>query len=120
MTGGYPSSSYKSVEAISSYGTSLCTLPDLPDDRAYHTMDEHVLCGGELGKSSSSCYHYVAGLWTKYRRGLQNKRARHLSWMRQDGQLILIGGSDTMSKKTSEVVSSSGDQKQFALRYETK
>ena len=43
-----------------------------------------------------------------------------MSWRREDGEVILMGGSDSGSEKTTEVVSSSGAQKVFDLRYKTK
>jgi len=114
VVGGSPNKSKKSVEAITTDGTPLCTLPDLPDDRTGHTMDDHIMCGGYL--TQSSCLYYVAGKWTKYRNDLQIERANHVSWRRRDGEVLLIGGET--SKNTSEVVSSSGHQKGFNLKHE--
>ena len=114
VVGGYPTKNHKSVEAISSDGTPLCTLPDLPDERRQHTMDNHIMCGGY--GTQSSCLHYVAGKWVKYRNDLKSKRTAHVSWRRQDNDVILIGGES--SKKNSEVVSSSGHQKGFELQHE--
>ena len=79
-------------------------------------MDKNIICGGTYTRSS--CLHYVAGKWTKYRNDLKFKRYRHVSWRRQDGEVLLIGGGE--SKKTSEVVSSSGHQKGFNLQHEVK
>jgi len=107
-------SSTQSVEAITTDGTPLCTLPDLPDERYAHTMDNHIMCGG--GNTQSSCLHYVAGKWTKYRNDLQFERANHVSWRRQDREVIIMGGGN--GKKTSEVVSSSNHQKGFNLQHE--
>ena len=114
MVGGQQSD--KSVEAITTDGTPLCTLPDLPEKRYAHTMDNHIMCGGS--HTQSSCLHYVAGKWTKYRNDLKIKRHYHVSWRRQDGEVILMGGGGANSKKTSEVVSSSGHQKGFNLQHE--
>jgi len=107
-------SSTQSVEAITTDGTPLCTLPNLPDERYAHTMDNHIMCGG--GNTQSSCLHYVAGKWTKYRNDLKFKRTYHVSWRRQDREVILMGGGN--GQKTSEVVSSSGHQKGFNLQHE--
>ena len=74
------------------------------------------MCGGTSTKTS--CLYYVAGKWTKYRNDLMFERSYHVSWRRQDGEIILIGGAN--SKKTSEVVSSSGHQKGFNLQHEVK
>ena len=40
-----------------------------------------------------------------------------MSWMRPDGEVVLLGGDD--SKKTSEVVTASGKQTGFDLKYDT-
>ena len=119
MVGGYPTNSHKSVEALTKDGTPVCTLPDLPDDRAYHTLDDHIMCGGYY--SQSSCLYYVAGKWMQYRNELKINRTHHVSWRRPDGEVVLIGGNgdnSKNSKKTSEVVSSSGYQKGFNLQHE--
>ena len=111
-------STHKSVEAITTDGTPLCTLPDLSDERRRHTMDNHIICGGYNAQSAaqSSCHSFIAGEWTKYRNDLKTQRYNHVSWRRQDGEVILFGGQN--SKKTSEVVSSSGHQKGFNLQHE--
>ena len=112
--GGGTTKIHKSVEVITTDGTPLCTLPDLPDDRASHTVDNHILCGGSW--TQTSCLRYVAGKWTKYRNNLKFGRYWHVSWRRQDGNVMLIGGRQ--SNNTSEVVSSSGHQKGFGLQHE--
>ena len=119
VVGGYPTNSHKSVEALTKDGTPVCTLPNLPDDRAYHTLDDHIMCGGYY--SQSSCLYYVAGKWMQYRNELKINRTNHVSWRRPDGEVVLIGGNgdnSKNSKKTSEVVSSSGHQKGFNLQHE--
>merc|ERR1712131_357796 len=80
-------------------------------------MDNHIMCGGGPNSDTqSSCLHYVAGKWTKYRNDL--KWYYHVSWRRQDGEVIIMGGANENSKKTSEVVSSSGHQRGFNLQHE--
>ena len=79
-------------------------------------MDKNIICGGYY--TQSSCLHYVAGKWTKYRNDLNFKRYNHVSWRRQDGEVMLIGGESSKSKKTSEVVSSSGHQNGFNVQHE--
>ena len=77
VTGGYNKSYItKTVEAISLEGTPLCTLPDLPDERRRHTMDDDIMCGGYSTKTS--CLRYVAGEWTRFRRNLVNSRSNQL------------------------------------------
>ena len=114
VVGGHPSDSHSSVEAITTDGTPLCALPDLPDQRIFHTSDNHITCGGSY--TQTSCLHYVAGKWTKYRNDLMFKRYYHVSWRRPDGEVMLIGGEH--SKKTSEVVSNSGHQEGFNLKHD--
>ena len=46
ISGGGPTSSYKSVEVFLPSTGQHCTLPDLPAGRFYCTMDGMVLCGG--------------------------------------------------------------------------
>ena len=116
MVGGGPSESHKSVEAITTDGFPLCTLPDLPDQRYGHTMDNHIMCGGP--STGSSCLYYVAGKWTKYRNDLKFERYYHVSWRQPDGEVLLLGGEQSM--KTSEMVLSSGHQKGFNLQHEVR
>jgi len=118
VVGGWKEKTLKSVEAITTDGTPLCTLPDLPYEIRRHTMDDHIICGGYNDQSltQSSCHYFIAGEWTKYRNDLKTQRVNHVSWRRQDGEVILFGGLN--SKKTSEVVSSSGHQKAFNLQHE--
>ena len=63
VVGGYGSKPTKSVEAITTDETPLCTLPDLPDIRYRYTMENHILCGES--PKNSSCLYYVAGKWKK-------------------------------------------------------
>ena len=64
------------------------------------------MCGGYATKTS--CLHYVAGKWTRFRRNFVNSRSDHV---------VLLGGE--YSKKTSEVVTGSGKQTGFDLKYDT-
>ena len=53
----------QSVEVLKDDGTSLCTLPDLPDERTYHTQSGLVICGGY--RTMTSCYKFSSGVWTE-------------------------------------------------------
>ena len=47
----------RSVEALWSNGSSLCSLPDLPDDHYVHTQSGLVTCGGYSREGGeTSCY----------------------------------------------------------------
>ena len=61
ISGGGPSSSYKSVEVFVPSTGQHCTLPDLPAGRFYCTMDGMVLCGG--GDSDTSCTTLTDAGW---------------------------------------------------------
>ena len=118
MVGGYHGdmeADPRKVEALTTDGTPLCTLPDLPDDRISMTMDNNIMCGGYFTKSS--CLYFVDGEWTKYRIDLETERSGHVSWQRPDGEVILIGGEFEYVERTSEVVSSSGHRKGFTLQH---
>ena len=78
-------------------------------------MDGHIMCGGYGTKTS--CLHYVAGKWTRFRRNFVNSRSYHVSWMRPDGEVVLLGGEYSM--KTSEVVTASGEQRSYDLKHNT-
>ena len=96
MVGGYPN--LKSVEALTKDGTPLCTLPDLPDQKKFHTMDDNIMCGGYY--SQSSCLYYVSGKWMQYRNELKINRTHYVSWRRPDGEVVLIGGNGDNSKNS--------------------
>ena len=80
-----------------------------------------MLCGVYDWKDMNrckSCLKYEAGTWKKYEWSLLKGRARHVSWKRPDGKIQLMGG--LFSGTTSEVVSSSGSQPGFDLKYDTR
>ena len=114
MVGGSQSGRKQSVEAITTNGTPLFKLSDLPDHRATHTIDNNIMCGGS--HTTTSCLSFVAGKWTKYGNDLKTKRYHHVSWRKHDGNVVLIGGG--YGKNTSEMVSSSGNQKGFDLKHD--
>ena len=73
VTGGTPE--FTSVEALTSFGTPLCVLDYLPDNRSRYTMNEDMLCGGFYTKES--CLHYIAGGWTN-KQNLIEDRYQHI------------------------------------------
>ena len=111
----------KSVEAYRSDWTPLCSLPDLPDDRYWHTMNGDLSCGGGgTGGALNSCIHYGVGGWSKYSWNLQQQRYGAVSWRLPNGKGVqIMGGWSYGSEKTSEIVTSTGSQKGFGLEYET-
>jgi len=113
VTGGHQSST--SVEALRSDGTPLCSLPDLPEFRRWHTMDYNLLCGGTEERFGQTCLQYGEGGWTKLSWKLQERREEHISWRRPGGDIQLFGGEYS---DTSEIVTPSGSQKVFDLKYQ--
>jgi hypothetical protein len=113
LSGGYYAE--QSVEVfVPSTGLS-CSLPSLPYQRYYHTMDSLLICGGEY--SSTSCLSFTSGQWNKSHT-LEEQRYAHTSWQREDG-LVLIAG--TSSRYTSEIVGVAGGQEpSFAMQYSTR
>ena len=61
ISGGSPSSSYKSVEVFLPSTGQHCTLPDLPAKRSGHTMEEMVVCGG--GDNDTTCTTLTEAGW---------------------------------------------------------
>ena len=68
VTGGVPTNSVgTSVELLSSNGTRLCSLPNLPAPRHYHSQTALLSCGGGGSHSGErkSCVTFTGGHWKK-------------------------------------------------------
>ena len=63
ISGGEPSSSYKSVEVFVPSTGQHCTLPNLPAKRSHHTMEEMVVCGGYGSDTWTSCLSLTDDGW---------------------------------------------------------
>ena len=48
VTGGASEKAVISVEVLNNDGTPLCMLSDLPNERLLHTMNNDMLCGGNV------------------------------------------------------------------------
>ena len=42
-----------------------CQLPDLPDNRRRHTLENLVLCGGQLSDTGTSCLTLTGDGWER-------------------------------------------------------
>ena len=118
ISGGWPGSIVgRSVEVLSTTGSYLCSLPDLPESYSWHTQAGLVICGGQDSNTWSSCLTFSSGQWNKSQ-PLKYPRSRHISWMSQQG-LVLMGGNGTAgSLPTTEILSSDGQSTtSFSLRY---
>ena len=116
ITGGVPS--YRSVEVLRANGSYWCSLPDLPDDRYYHTQSGLVTCGGGSNSDTkTSCLTFSSGQWRTSHQ-LQHNRWYHSSWMSQHG-VVLMGGTGSLT--TTEILTEDGQSSpSFTLKYETR
>ena len=107
----------RSVEALLSNGSSLCSLPDLPYDYYYHTQSGLVTCGGGSSTLTEiSCYTFTNGIWTKSHT-LRHSRYYHSSWTSPMG-IVLMGGR--WSENTTELLTTEGiPTEHFSLKYST-
>ena len=104
----------RSVEALREDGSSLCTLPDLPNDYYRHTQSGLVTCGGYF--TTSSCIRLIDGKWSQSNT-LKHSRQYHTSWTSSIGTL-LMGGSG--SRTTTELLTDDGQSVElFPLQYNT-
>ena len=94
ITGG--SATPRSAEVYLPATGGSCRLPDLPDDRYYHTQDGALTCGGyDYGQDqATSCLKWSpdSGTWTPSH-SFTEERYIHVSWT-PDPSLgtYLIGG----------------------------
>ena len=94
----------KSVELLSSDGTKLCSLPDLPADKYHHSQTGLVTCGGGLTSSDQkSCYTFSAGRWKKTHT-LVRRRYGHTAFAFSQGVMLMGGAHDhgAISARTTE------------------
>ena len=93
VTAGYgdTESVKTSVELLSSNGTRLCSLPDLPAERFYHSQSGLLTCGGGPTDAKTSCVTFAGGSWKKSHT-LGKPRHDHTAWALPNGAVLLIGG----------------------------
>jgi len=118
VTGG--DGAYRDAEILFTNGTSLCSLPDMPQLKEWHTQSGLTTCGGYLSNINDalSCLKFVAGSWTTLTDSLLYPRFDHSSWVTPNGDIILIGGYE--SPNTTEIVYQNGTSiRSFDLMYET-
>ena len=108
VTGGNTVNKGKSVELLSSDGTKLCSLPDLPADRYHHSQTGLVTCGGGLTSSDQkSCYTFSAGRWKKTHT-LRQRRYGHTAYALPQGVMLMGGDAHGGFKKTTELLTDNG------------
>ena len=105
------------VEVISPSGNVSCSVPDLPQPRRGHTMNNNTVCGGFSGADTkTSCDQLTSAGWNKSHT-LKYRRSGHCSWEVEDG-IILLGGAN--SGTTSEIAKWDGTTEElFSMKYDT-
>ena len=95
-----------SVELVHTNGTRLCSLPNLPDYRYFHTQTGLTLCGSEKCEQCSipssptigtTCLTFFlrGGSWAwRQSHKLFYPRRFHSAWKSPQG-VVLLGGFDT-------------------------
>ena len=111
-----------SVELLNMNGTGICSMPPLPEARYDHSQTGPVICGGEAWKSSLACITFSTD-WKKTHtlagpKGMGDRK-EHVAWASPRG-VMLIGGSDPDSERTSEILTEDGHTTPgFTLDYRT-
>ena len=93
---------------LPSDGTS-CTLPPLPQTRQYHTVDNHLLCGGWGTDDSCLKWNPDTGTWEEYLT-LHVDRGYHVSWTPDNGIGTYLMGGFAQSSISSTLVKPDGTQ----------
>ena len=94
-----------SVELLSSNGTRLCSLPNLPEKKWQHSQTGVVACGGGTGSELKSCSTFADGRWKKSH-NLGTKRYGHIAWASPQG-VRLMGGVYSQ-RQTTELLNDNG------------
>jgi len=119
--GGPPDGTLEySVLLLDENGFEVCSLPNLPVERYWHTQDGLIACGGNGGVDARrSCHKFVDGDWVEIP-ALFFPRSIHSSWLMSNGDLMLIGGGDEESYLTTEIIfeDGMGISPSFNLEYE--
>jgi len=89
VTGG---SHLNSSEVLHSDGTSMCTLPPMPDIKFGHSQSAFTACGGGEKESKKICYTFREGRWETLNDQLELWPYEHASWMNENGDILLMGG----------------------------
>ena len=114
VTGGWTTTTLKSAELLDTNGSYLCTLPDIPGGRHYHTQNGLVSCGG--GWTAGTCSTFSNGTWvTTHSIGT---RIFHSSWTSPQG-VLLMGGSGSSRTTTDLLTENGGTTPGFGLNYKT-
>jgi len=108
-----------SADLISTNGTEICGLSQMPHYKYYHTQSGLTACGGYgSDPEGQSCLKFQSGSWTTLTDNLVFERRYHSSWITPDGDILLIGGFHNAT--TTEIVYQNGTSiRSFDLTYDT-
>ena len=118
MTGGVGTET--SAEVLFTNGSSICELPQMSQSKYDHSQSGLIACGGSYEiDTMRSCIKFEDGSWTTLTDNLVELRTRHSSWINPDGDILLIGGSGSLT--TTEIVYQDGTSvRSFDLKYDIK
>ena len=117
ITGGFGTSD--TAELYVPLSGASCTLPSLPDIRAYHTVSEGgLICGGDATQDSCIMWSPDSGTW-EAALTLDFNRVFHVSWTPSSGTGTYLMGGGSASRRTTTLITNDGSQDQgFPLKYD--
>ena len=100
-----------------------CSLPQLPDNREYHTVESSgLLCGGLDTRDTCLQWSPDTGTWVDLQLTLDVGRVAHVSWTPgTEVGTYLMGGGYSESERTTTLIKPDGSQEPgFDLKYDTR
>ena len=121
MTGGRGHPAFKSVEVFHPSTSTKCLMSSsLMIERAAHSQDSLLACGGLGDDASCEEFSPATGTWAFTNHTLLEGREYHVSWAVEEGT-ILMGGLYSDSMTSSEIVKHDGTtERSFDLKYQTR
>ena len=124
IAGGYTGSDLSSAEVFNPLTGHSCPVEDLPQTRRSGPICNNMICGGYGSPAPDRSCEMFDGTssFTRLSVTLVEQRRYHLCWGLQSGAVILLGGSDSRSIRTTERVSADGSSSSsdFSLSDDTK
>ena len=121
VSGGFSGSSVgRSVELLHTNGSRICSLPDLPYSRRYHSQTGVTACGGVNDASWSTCHTISSnGSW-EVSHNLAQARGGHSAWASPLGTILIGAQQHSSGRTTTEILMENGDTVPgFNLDYDT-